>query len=181
MTNQEEVKSLQLTELSRGLPAITPAFGAALAEACAICLEEQKHSQGVEIQVEGEFTTKFQLHWQEITDQMLRCWNDPEYTTEQAAYGIAFLLIQSLTDYTVIERSRKGTGFDYWLGNNATNELPFQNRVRLEVSGIRQANQSRIRARVKQKIEQTSPSDGSFPAYIIVVEFSKPQSHISQK
>jgi hypothetical protein len=181
MAKQKEVKSLRLTELSQGLPAVTPAFGATLAEACAICLEEQKHPQGVELQVEGEFTTGFGLYWQEVTDQILRCWNDPEYTTEQAAYGIAFLLIQSLTDYTVIERSRKGTGFDYWLGSDTTDELPFQNRVRLEVSGIRQGDQSRIRARVKQKIDQTKPSDGSFPAYIIVVEFSHPKSYISQK
>ncbi|MEB3294247.1 MAG: hypothetical protein VKJ24_13900 [Synechococcales bacterium] len=31
----------------------------------------------------------------------------------QAAYGIAFLLILQLTDLTVIERSRKGTGVEF--------------------------------------------------------------------
>jgi len=38
-------------------------------------------------------------------------------------------------------------------------ELPFQNRVRLEVSGIRSGDSSRVKARVKQKKEQTNPSD----------------------
>jgi len=43
----------------------------------------------------------------------------------------------------VIERSRKGTGFDYWLGSaDEVGELPFQNKVRLEVSGIGKADDS---------------------------------------
>ncbi|UBF26677.1 hypothetical protein K9N68_01325 [Kovacikia minuta CCNUW1] len=119
---------------------------------------------------------------EEITDQMLRCWNDQEYTTEQAAYGVAFMLVRRLTEYTVIERSRRGTGFDYWLGHsNQPGALPFQNKVRLEVSGIRKGEDSRIKARVKQKLDQTNPSDGALPAYIVVVEFSKPRSVMVQK
>lgn len=46
---------------------------------------------------------KFKLYWQPVTEQMLRCWNDEEFTTEQAAYGIAFLIIRQLTDLTVID------------------------------------------------------------------------------
>ena len=104
---------LDFNELRNGLPAITPAFGAALAEACAVCLTSQGHEPGVELQVEGDFTGTFQLFWQQVTDQMQRWWNYEEYTTEQAAYGVALLLIKRLTDFTVVERSRRGTGFDY--------------------------------------------------------------------
>ncbi|MFB2771688.1 hypothetical protein ACE1AT_20705 [Pelatocladus sp. BLCC-F211] len=178
----EKPQELLLAKLGEGLPAITPSFGAALAEACAVCLEDQSHSQGVELSINGDFKAKFKLYWEPVTEQMLRCWNDQEFTTEQAAYGVAFLIIKQLTDLTVIERSRKGTGFDYWLGSeNKDSELPFQNKVRLEVSGIRKGDDSRIRARVKQKIEQTKPSDGEYLAYIIVVEFSKPLSVIVKK
>ena len=177
-----EPLELVLTNLSQGLPAITPSLGAALAEACAVCLEEQGHSQGVEITVSGDFTAKFKLRWQAVTLQMLRCWNDEEFTTEQAAYGIAFLIIRELTDLTVIERSSKGTVFDYWLGTIDTEGIiPFQNKVRLEVSGIRKGDYSRLKARVKQKKEQTKPSDGKYPAYIIVVEFSTPLSFVTKK
>jgi hypothetical protein len=175
-------KELLITKLEKGLPAITPAFGTALAEACAVCLNYQDYDQGVELKIKGEFTTVFKLYWQKVNDQMLRCWNDSEYTTEQAAYGIAFLVIQELTDYTVIERSRRGTGFDYWLGKKGENdELPFQKTVRLEVSGIRKGDNSRVKARVKQKLEQVSPTDGTLPAYIVVVEFSNPLAFIAKK
>lgn len=40
----DDSQKLLLTELAQGLPAITPSFGAVLAEACAVCLEKQNHS-----------------------------------------------------------------------------------------------------------------------------------------
>lgn len=178
-----QIQVLNLQTLGQGLPAITPAFGAAIAEAGAICLTDEAHAPGVILKVEGEFSTTFRLNWPPVTEQTRRCWNDEEYTTEQAAYGIAFLLILQLTNFTVIERSRKGTGFDYWLGmQDSTATLPFQRMARLEVSGIRKGNRSQINARVKQKIEQTRVSEAQgLPAYIIVVEFSRPISIISAK
>ncbi|MCU0541386.1 MAG: hypothetical protein MUE44_04270 [Oscillatoriaceae cyanobacterium Prado104] len=54
--------------------------------------------------------------------------------------------------------------------------------ARLEVSGIRKGNRSQINARVKLKTEQTRTSDAQgLPAYIIVVEFSRPISIINTK
>jgi hypothetical protein len=54
--------------------------------------------------------------------------------------------------------------------------------ARLEVSGIRRGSRSQINARVKQKTEQTGASDaGELPAYIIVVEFSRPISIVIAK
>jgi len=41
---------LNLNELGEGLPAITPAFGRALAEAGGICLESEGHVEGEQLQ-----------------------------------------------------------------------------------------------------------------------------------
>ncbi|MFQ6043580.1 MAG: hypothetical protein ACE5PV_22225 [Candidatus Poribacteria bacterium] len=181
--DSNEARELLLTKLAEGLPAVTPAFGAALAEAGAICFKEKNHSNGVELKVNGTFTATYKVYWQEVTDQMLRCWKDYEVTTEHAAYGVGFLLILDLTEYTIISRSRKGAGFDYWLGEEeGEEELPFQNKARLEVSGIRRGNHSRIKARVKEKLEQVKPSNSlGLPAYIVVVEFSEPFSKVMRK
>lgn len=174
--------TLDLSELQRGLPAITPAFGAALAEAGAICFTEQGHQPGVELVVKGDFTGVFVLLWPKVTDQMRLCWNDEEYTTEQAAYGVSLLLIQQLTDFTVVERSRRGTGFDYWLGKtSASAELPFQKSARLEVSGIRRGNRRQIRTRVTLKVAQVKPTDSLAPAYISVIEFSQPLAWVMEQ
>jgi len=174
---------LVLTELAKGLPGVTPAFGDALAEAGAICFDSQNHSVGVELKVNGTFEARYQVFWQQVTDQMLRCWNDAEYTTEQGAYGVAFLLVLDLTEYTVIEKARKGSGFDYWLGRGEdSRRLPFQNVARLEVSGIRSGDDSLVRARVSEKLRQVAPSDiTKLPAYILVVEFGSPLSKVVKK
>jgi hypothetical protein len=173
---------LILSSLSKGFPGITPAFGATLAEAGAVCLEDQNHSNGVVLKVAGSFQAAYQIFWDPVTTQMLNCWNDPPETTEQGAYGIAFLLIIELTEDTIIRRSFKGTGFDYWLGKkDDISKLPFQNAARLEVSGIRNGD-GNVKSRVKQKINQTIQSDSTqLPAYIVVVEFSVPSSQVIKK
>lgn len=171
---------LNLNDLANGLPAITQAFGQALAEAGGVCLESQGHEQGVQLRVRGYREKSYSLVWPPTTEQMRRCWNDLEVATEHGAVGVAVLLAQKETNYTVIERSRKGTGFDYWMGDESP--IPFQNRARLEISGIRQGNERAIKARVSQKLRQTDQSDDDLlPAYVIVVEFGTPLAEVRKK
>ncbi len=172
-------RDLMLESLADGFPALTAAFGMCLAEAGAICLDYHDHPQGVELEVSGDFSESFHLYWPQVTDQMRRCWNDIEVVREHGAYGIACLLIRKLTPFTVIERSRKGTGFDYWLGFEG--DLLFQNKARLEVSGIGKGSPDLIAWRVNIKLKQTERSDGALPAYIVVVEFSTPTSRVVVK
>jgi hypothetical protein len=170
---------LNLNELGEGLPAITPAFGKALAEAGGICLESEGHAEGKQLHVVGDSDKNYSLLWPPVTSQALRCWNDPEVATEHGAVGIAVLLAKKEIGYAVIERSRKGTGFDYWMGDDS--DIPFQSKARLEISGIRRGNDSEVKTRVKQKLKQTNRSDGLLPAYVIVVEFGCPLAEVRRK
>ena len=174
---------LDLSELGNGsIPGITPALGSALAEAEGVCLESQGHSQNVNLVVRSYINGHYPLRWPPITEQALRAWGDTEYATEHGAAGIAVLLADLEFSYTVIEASRRGTGFDYWLGNES--EDTFQRKARLEVSGIRQGGDSVIRARVQKKLQQTKLSDPAFPdmpAYVIVVEFGNPLAEVPKR
>ena len=176
-------KQISLINLSQGMPGLSSVSGAYLAEASAVCFESQYHKNGVELQVNGSFTEKYDMFWPNATLQMFDSWNDDQVSTEFGAYGVAIPIVYDLTGLMVIKRSKKGTGFDYWLGNGQNNsELPFQNAARLEVSGIRSGNSSDIKARVKEKIEQTNPSDNlGLPAYVAVVEFSAPVTQVVKK
>lgn len=168
---------LNLSDLANGLPAISPAFGQYLAEAGAVCLESQGHANGQELSVQGIHSQVYPLRWPEVTDQMERCLNDPEVATEHGAVGIAVLLMKCLIGYAVIQRSRKGTGFDYWLGDET--DMPFQNKARLEVSGIRNGDQKTVKTRVRQKLMQAKVSDETrLPAYVVVVEFGQPLAEV---
>ena len=171
---------LDLCTLSEGLPAISPEFGKHLAHAGAVCLESQGHEQGTGLQVRGLKEEEHALQWPAVTDQIQRGLNDPEDATEHGALGIAILLIKMLVGYSVILRSRRGTGFDYWLGD--TTSPPFQDKARLEVSGIRRGDDKLVKNRVSQKLKQTNASDNSgLSAYVVVVEFGRPLADVRQK
>lgn len=177
-----EVEKVHLNTLQGGTPGITPAIGETFAEAAAVCLEDQKHSSGVGINVNGDFSEAFAIAWDETTDQMRRSWADLQFATEMGAYGVAVVLLHELTELTVVERSRKGTGFDFWLGiKNEIAKTLFQGKARLEVSGILNGDENTIRSRVRQKLRQTNRSDGSLPALIVIVEFSMPCSKVINK
>jgi hypothetical protein len=103
------------------------------------------------------------------------------------AAGLAILLILELTEYTIIERSVKGTGFDYWLIERNTYEKSDQvfpkGTARLEVSGILQSrSDTEMRTLLKKKFKQVSVSDQwSLPSVIIVLEFGRPEVQIARK
>lgn len=64
-------RKLNLNDLREGLPAITPDYGAGLAEAGAVCLEDQGHSHGVTLSVNGSFNEAFETYWTTVTDHGL--------------------------------------------------------------------------------------------------------------
>lgn len=180
MDAHENLRELVLMRLGEGCPALTQDCGRSFAEAAAVCLEDQGHVRRAVLHVTGHYTEFLAVIWPGVTDQMRRCHNDPEVATEWGAYGIAILLIQDLVGFTVIERSRKGTGFDYWLG--ADEEWIFQHKARLEVSGIRSGDDATMRSRIARKLGQTRQSDAmGIPAYVIVVEFSRPMAWVVRK
>jgi hypothetical protein len=172
------VKRLDLMDLPRFCPLLTPSAGQYLADAAGVCLAEQRHGQDVIFQVTGEFRGSYLLQWPDITEQM-RATYDREEATEYGACGLAILVMCDQTGLTV-QRAFKGGGFDYWLGT-VDEDRPFQNLARLEVSGIRHGNRRQIAARVKEKSEQVRRFDGTLPAYVVVVEFSAPAARVEKQ
>lgn len=151
-----------------------------LAQAAVVCLDHEGHASGVELIVESAEKRKFSLLWSEsVSEAARRFWNDLGEATHQGAYAAAILLVRSLTGLTVLERSRKGTGFDWWLGND---DNLFQKKARLEVSGILRGSRKRINSRVQARLRQTGRSDNlGLTAYVVVVEFGNPRAKVMQR
>ena len=194
---------LELNDLTAGNnPGITPEKGADLAQAGAVCLEAQGHAPGEHLTVRYDYDNRYLLGWPPVTPQARRTWNDDSEATEDAAAGISVLLANRLIGQAVIARARKSspqqpTGFDYWLGDDRIDDISDAERAatesladvladnnlvarsRLEVSGIRNANDSVIRARVRRKLRQMRPSDAlGLPGYAIIVEFGRPLAEV---
>lgn len=178
----KKLPQLDLNDLGRppGLPALTPATGQSLVEAASVCLANRHHKSGKTLKVFGTQNTEFRLEWPKVTKQMERTHNDLQDATEDGACAIAISLSRELKGLTVILRSWKGPGFDYWLGKDSGGM--FQNKTRLEVSGILKGEESNIQSRIKEKIEQTKKSDSTgFGAIVCVVEFGTPQAHFVER
>ncbi len=118
-----------------------------------------------------------------MTKKIKSSWRDKEEATEYGATGVAILLTLELTEYTTLHRAMKGKGFDYWVGiGDYESKLPFQEKARLEVSGIRNGTNRDIQNRINKKTEQTKISDGiKIPTFIVVVEFSQPKAHFIKR
>jgi hypothetical protein len=100
--------------------------------------------------------------------------------TEYGAMGLAMLLLIKLTKYTIVERSMKGPGFDYWLGDK--DDKMFQKKARLEISGIFHGDDSQFKTRINQKFKQTNISDKcGFDCFVSVIEFGKPKASFLSK
>ena len=192
---------LNLRELDTDdIPGVDRQRGNDLAKAAAVCLEAQKHVPGVQLTVRGMSGSKYPMTWQVVTAQSRRTRADVQEATEDGATGIAILLAILEIGHTIILRSHKTTGIDYWLGNDDSSSVSLAERMitdelqalleddalivrgRMEVSGIFQGSDSEIGTRSKQKLNQTGRSASSaLPAYVIVVEFGRPLAEVSRK
>jgi hypothetical protein len=151
-----------------------------MAEAAAVSLEVQGHISATDLDLQGDHVAAEACMWAPCSPNAFRTFNDLDIATTYGAEGIAVMLISQLLQLQVVNRSLKGTGFDYWLGRDP--QKPFTYEARLEVSGIANGDETKIRARVKKKLGQTDPSDVTkLVAYVVVVEFSRPRCDFVKK
>lgn len=182
-----EVLSLDSLE-SGDMPGLSGKTGGYLMEACLVCLAHNGHSSGKTLKVdEDENTRDFRPIWtRSVGDQEKRAHADMQDATEWGACGIACILVCRLTGLVVTRRSRKGTGFDYWLGNYSKHGTGspqmFQDEARLEVSGIlREEKMSAIDRRVREKTLQVNEGKRTdLPAFVVVVEFGRPLAKVTK-
>jgi hypothetical protein len=162
------------------MPGLTIAAGTLLAEAAEVCLEDQSHTPGVQLMVDGDVSDQMTLNWSPVSTQQRKAYADMQEATEWGASGIGIVALHRKTGKVVTERSIKGTRFDYWFGED-DGEL-FQNKLRLECSGILKGTQDQIKVRVTQKIAQVKSAKNhqSVPAYVSVVEFGDPRARVAK-
>jgi len=180
-TPSESPFVLRMRSLREGRTGLTPAFGQSLEEAASVCLHEQGHESPTEIAVNGAFDAEGKVEWDPPTAQQKDCWNDDEEATEHGAYGVASLLVEQC-GLEIKQRSKKKTGFDFWLGEQGEKVALFQGLSRLEVSGIRSGDTSAVASRTRSKLRQTEASDAlGLPAVIVVVEFGSPMAKLVER
>ncbi len=174
--------NLALASLKTGMPGMEPALGESCAHAAGVCLEHEAHVLGESrLAVDGCREVAYHLTWDPSTEQTRRSWSDLQDAVEWGACGVAALLVKEIFGYQILQRSWKGTGFDYWIGDSNENEPLFQNKARLEVTGIMHGDERDISTRLVQKLNRFAKYPHELPAMAIVVEFGTPRSRIVEQ
>lgn len=181
MPDSPEQKTLSVLPLEPGNSCLFDSLANYMGACAAVCLEHEQHQSGVAMAVEGDQPTAVRLTWDQLTQQHHRSCADLQEATEYGAYGLAILVVRETTGKAVLERSAKGPGFDFWVGDEEDNELPFQGLTRLEISGILSGDSKAVNSRVRVKKNQVAPSDDQGPALIAVVEFGRPATKLVTK
>ncbi len=143
-------------------------------EAAAVCLEKFGHFSGIELKIFGDHTGTAILYWDELNQKSYDSWLNLEEAVEDAAYGIAMLVVWNLTPFQIIRQSRKGSKVDFWCCEKESNFL-FQNSIKLEVSGILKGSIGQVNYRIKQKLRRAIENkDEEATIIVVIAEFSKP-------
>ncbi len=174
---------IDIDELRKGFPGFTPVAGSYLAEAAIYCLEYSGHESGTELNLhlEGDDELVPLIWHSKLPSDAASTWKDEQELVEYAAVGIALPLILNLTEYSEVQRARKGSGVDYWLGRKDERGFPILEAL-LEVSGIlKESRGNSLNARVQKKKQQVKQSPyKNLPVYVIVVEFSTPKAKLNK-
>lgn len=177
---QDEVQDrdvLILSDLQKGMPGISPVEGAFLQENAVVALHNAGHKSPTSMKLNGVADRVVDIEWDDehVTDQILATHNDEQETIEFAAMGISVLLTTYLTDCLIILRSRKGTGFDYKLGDK---DSPFMPTAILEISGLsKESENNTLQKRAGEKRKQISQSDDlHLDEYISIIEMATPKA-----
>ncbi len=148
--------------------------GAFLAEAASVCLYKNDHSLEVDFVVDGFFKKTYKLGRLDVDELSICSFVDLEEAVEYGAMGLAVAVINDQTGWKA-KRAYKGLGFDYWFGYQS--EYPFEQKLRVEVSGDLSGTDYEIAERLKVKLKQTQKSDHlNIPACAIIIEFGNPKS-----
>jgi len=87
-----------------------------------------------EYQFIGDFCMAGSLKWLDTNGQNQSTWADLQEATEYGAYGVAIVVALALTELPKMERSAKGTGIDYWVGDSKDPRRHFP--ARRSVRGV---------------------------------------------
>ena len=132
---------------------------------------EVHHSPPVYFQLMSkDKTDAYEVKWVPVDDKVRRSYNNADDAKRDGAYVMAFAAVEELEELVGIARAETKTGADYYLGPVGSNPNDLENALRLEVSGT-DGSAAQIRARLREKLEQTRNGIGTEPAIAVVVGF----------
>jgi hypothetical protein len=166
------MRRLQLQDLDKRHPGLTPAMAEVFFEAASVCFSRH-HSRPSDIRIElASHGASAELDWLPPTPRVQAAYANTIDTTEAGAYGVSLAAVELEAGLVAIQRAETMSGADYYVAPIGGPE-DLEEALRLEVSGSDLGGRSVCRSRLSQKIEQTRKANHANPALASVVGFSE--------
>lgn len=169
---------LRLQDLDARHPGLTAGIALGFREAAEVCFDRH-HSPPTDLTVDRGKQITAMAEWQAPDDRTRHAWANEIDTTEAGAYCVALAAIELTDDLVAVRRAETRTGADYYVAKKGTSPGDLEDAFRFEVSGMDEGNQTSVKTRLRQKLEQTARGRSSLPAIAAVVAFSPPQVAIA--
>lgn len=164
-------KTLKIQNLGIRHYGLTASLGAVYEEAASVRLSNY-HTPPKEVSiVDGRNSISAHVEWVPAGHRTCAAYGDTRAATEQGAYGLALAALELTRGYVAIHRAEQGSRVDYYLAPIGSHFSDLEESIRLEVSGIDDDTEKKLRIRLKKKLEQASKGDANMPAIAAVVGF----------
>lgn len=157
-------------------PGLSEPTGKHQAAAAAVCLARFHALPPTTLTVQAEATSRrFELVWIYPDARDLASNGNEDDATRDGAYAVALAAVEKRMQLVTVGRTATRTGADWHLRSRGTIEPVFDLDAddvhRLEVSGISDDDPPKMRARIRDKVAQTTRGTGTEPAIVAVVGF----------
>ena len=169
---------IQIQDLDARHPGLTAGVALGFREAAEVCLDRH-HSPPTDLVVDRGTRIEAIAEWDAPDERTKHAWANEIDATEAGAYCVALAAIEVTDDLVAIRRAETHTGADYYVAPRGTSLGDLEDALRLEVSGIDEATPGSLKARLRQKLEQTGRGRSNLPAIAAVVTFSPPHVAIA--
>lgn len=164
---------LRLESLHERHTGLTPSLGGTYYEAASVCLSRH-HDSPVDMSIvcNGEASTQ-SVEFSKPDARVLNVWANDIDTTESGAYGVSLAAVEVEEQLVAVRRAETLTGADWYIAPVGTEPDDLEDCFRLEVSGVDVGGKSAIKARLRQKIDQTRRGASNLPAIASVIGFKE--------
>ena len=153
---------------------ITPEIASCYLQAASVCLDRH-HSSPIEFSLNADSQeTKTVVVWNPVSDRTKNSWANKDDATRDGAYALALASTELSKGLVAIHRAETRTGADYYIALPEASLDDLENWYRLEVSGTH-LNETEVKARLREKVEQTKKGESNLPALASVIGFKVKQ------
>ena len=147
----------------------------AFTEAAHVCLDRH-HQSPVDFSLgRNGSSSQVRVEWQQTDPSTEDAW-EHHRLTECGACVCALAAVELLDGLVAVHIAHHKSGADYYVRSPRTipkddEDEGYEDCVRLEVSGVDHGSESKVRARVREKLNQVASGKSNLPAMVAVVGF----------